>query len=150
MPRASKAPKPDPNALYVAWKSFASAKTEGVTRRGDRLRGDHPAVVSHPRRLRALAGEGLVTPTRPIAVIYEGRREVLEPGKSRLAPHHPLVRRCGPEKFQLCCPRDDRTDAPMVFRRMLERARGELEAELDGWRLPSYEPPTGRERWRLR
>jgi len=106
-------------------------------------------TAAGPRQLRVLAGESMVTPTTTLEfTTSDGRREILRPGRSRLAPDHPIVR-LAPEKFQLCC-RDDRTSAPLVFRSVLERARRELEAELGrGSYLPETNSPTGEEPWRL-
>jgi hypothetical protein len=49
MPRAAKTPKPDATKVYVAWQSFAADHpADTLVCQGDRLRGDHPAVVAHP------------------------------------------------------------------------------------------------------
>lgn len=41
--------KPDPNAFYIAWQSFAIEHPElMVIRRGDMFSGSHPIVHAHP------------------------------------------------------------------------------------------------------
>jgi len=46
MPRP-RAPKPNPDEIYVAWTSFTTQGWD--VRRGSRLRGDHEAVKTCPR-----------------------------------------------------------------------------------------------------
>ena len=47
MSKPSKAPKPDPGAIFVCVVSFGSV--HGIIREGTRLRGDHPAVVDYEK-----------------------------------------------------------------------------------------------------
>lgn len=54
-----------------------------------------------------LAGTTMVTPRRPLTVSYGGAREVLVPGRSRLAVDHALVR-ANPTAFRAC----DASDHP--------------------------------------
>lgn len=56
------------------------------------------------RRQKRRAGEGMVTPTKPIAI--DG--EVLEPGRDRLSPDHEWVA-LRPDLFRACNPEDERT-----------------------------------------
>jgi hypothetical protein len=41
--------KVDPAKIYISWQTFASEGFDGVIRRGDRLRGTHPAVKRWPQ-----------------------------------------------------------------------------------------------------
>jgi hypothetical protein len=81
--------------------------------------------ASGRRNLRVGAGEGMVTPVRPVVVEYrDGTKETLLPDRHRFDPAHPLVRE-RPEAFALCC-RDDRSSAPQVFRDALRAAERKL------------------------
>ena len=54
------------------------------------------------RRRRAIAGEGMVTPRKPMAVAEDdGTIETLQPGRDRLTVEHELVAR-NPDKFVAC------------------------------------------------
>ena len=57
---------------------------------------------NRPRRV--IAGEGMVTPTKPL--LFGNER--LWPGRARLAPNHELVRR-QPEDFRAADPSDSAT-----------------------------------------
>jgi hypothetical protein len=104
--------------------------------------------ASGRRGLRVEAGEGAVTPTRPVTVEYrDGSREQLIPGRHRFAPDHGLVRQ-RPELFQLCC-KDDRTTAPRVFRDALRAAERALTRPPSGAAPRSRLRRKGREPWRL-
>ena len=81
--------------------------------------------ASGRRNLRVGAGEGMVTPVRPVTVEYrDGTKETLLPDRHRFDPSHTLVRQ-RPEAFELCC-KGDRTNAPQVFRDALRAAEREL------------------------
>ena len=77
------------------------------------------------RRRRVMAGEGMVTPTKPLIL----GNERLWPGRSRLSPDHELVRR-RPEDFRAADPSDCAT------RRQLRAMTGDC-AGIDRppWRL---------------
>ena len=45
MPLGIGTKKPDPAKIYIAWQPFAVDGVHTSIHRGDRLRGDHPAVV---------------------------------------------------------------------------------------------------------
>jgi hypothetical protein len=92
--------------------------------------------ASGRRNLRVGAGEGMVTPVRPVTVEYrDGTKETLLPDRQRFSPSHSLVRQ-RPELFELCC-KGDRTAAPRVFRDALRAA------ERDLTRLSSTTPRPG-------
>jgi hypothetical protein len=81
--------------------------------------------ASGRRNLRTAAGEGMVTPVRPVVVEYrDGTKETLLPDRHRFDPAHVLVRQ-RPEVFELCDKRD-RTNAPARFREALRVAEREL------------------------
>jgi hypothetical protein len=105
------------------------------------------------RSLKVIAGEGMVTPVAPMTVRYrDGSEERLLPNRHRFAPEHELVTQ-GPEKFRLCMPKGDRTDAPEQFRAALRAANREVTRQLQearGERLPARSSTsTGDEPWRL-
>jgi hypothetical protein len=105
------------------------------------------------RSLRVIAGEGMLTPRRPMTVRYrDGTEERLLPNRHRFAPEDELVTQA-PEKFRLCMPKGDRTDAPEQFRAALRAADREVTrrlAEARGERLPARpKTSTGDEPWRL-
>src|SRR4051794_23180827 len=93
------------------------------------------------RRRRILAGEGMVTPTKPIVLRDADHSEVLGPG-SRLVPDHPLVQMY-PSRFVPCDPKDAATRP--ALRSMLTRAvrlgRGTTTAMTKPPRAKSYLPP---------
>jgi hypothetical protein len=72
---------------------------------------------------RVMAGEGMVTPVRPLLI--DGKQA--EPGRERFASDHELVR-LRPELFRPCDSRDRRTHED--HRDMLVRAQRSLEREL--------------------
>lgn len=114
--------------------------------------------ASGPRQRRSVAGEGMVTPVRPMVVTYEnGGEERLLPDRQRFDPSHTLVRQ-RPELFALCMPKGDRTNAPARYRDALRAALRDEERILDGTAgppsgtshsRPRRTPQTGREPWRL-
>ena len=114
---------------------FVTPKTPCFTRRSSRM----IEASGGARYLRVKAGESMVTPVAETIVTYgDGSRETLIPGRSRFAPEHEVVRQ-RPELFELCC-RDDRTNAPAVFREALRAADRRLTrqlAEIRGERLPA-------------
>src|SRR4051812_16201423 len=77
--------------------------------------------ISGPTRRgkRVLAGEGTVTPVKPIALRDGDVSEVLVPGRDRLSYNHPLVYQY-PERFRPTDPKDVWTRADL--RRALTRA----------------------------
>jgi hypothetical protein len=72
------------------------------------------------RRRRSIAGEGMVTPRKPMTVVEDGKVETLEPGRHRLAVDHELVAR-NPDKFVACWKRDVKVRSQLCD--MIERSR---------------------------
>ena len=94
-----------------------------------------PSVVKRCHR-----GTGMVTPTRPLTVTYNGRRERLKPGQSRLVPDHAIVR-AQPTAFAAC----DRTDTATRDRlRSMQPSGTTTRPSRSGVLRPSREP------WRVR
>ena len=96
---------------------------------------EYAGVGPGQRRIRrAIAGEGMVTPRHGVEIDHEGRTERLIPGRDRLAPEHPIVRR-RPELFRVADASDSRTRAFLEEetrrRRTATRSRGAREP----WRL---------------
>jgi hypothetical protein len=83
------------------------------------------------RRRNVLAGEGLVTPIRPLELREDGRDEVLEPGRARLAPDHWAVKE-RPELFHIAMSGDRM--AATRLRELLVRAEREVRREMRGGR----------------
>jgi hypothetical protein len=73
-------------------------------------------MAAGPRRRRVIAGEGMVTPTKPLIFGHER----LWPGRARLALDHELVRR-RPEAFRAADPSDSATRMKLGE---MTRARG--------------------------
>lgn len=65
--------------------------------------GRDPSIVR-----KILGGTGMVTPTCALEVRYDGRRERLTPGVTRMVPEHALVR-SRPEAFCPCDASDSAT-----------------------------------------
>ena len=76
------------------------------------------------RRRRVVAGEFMVTPTKPLELRVNGRWEVLRPGRDRFSPDHPAVARA-PQWFTPADPRDVVTARHHVA--LLKRTRRALE-----------------------
>jgi hypothetical protein len=74
------------------------------------------------RRRNVLAGEGLVTPLRPLELREDGRDEVLQPGRARLAPEHWAVR-ARPELFYPAM-KGDRATATRLRALLVRAAQG--------------------------
>ncbi len=94
------------------------------------------------RKRRVMAGEGTVTPIRPMTITTDGRREQIRPDLHRFAPHHEVVR-ARPELFKATDPRDSKTAAEM--RSMVTRSRQATPSTRcydseSGWRLGSRRP----------
>jgi hypothetical protein len=83
------------------------------------------------RRRNVLAGEGLVTPVRPLELREDGRDEVLEPGRARLALDHWAVKE-RPELFQIAMSGDRM--AATRLRELLVVAEREVRREMRGGR----------------
>jgi hypothetical protein len=113
------------------------------------------------RPRRTLAGELMMTPRKPLRVTEDGRTEVLQPGRSRVARDHEWVR----ERPELWEPADKQDADTLRFHLvLLERALRHSERDLERlgsksrrhrgnepWRLggrPSRSD-RGREPWRL-
>ena len=136
-----KSPKPDTSAVYVAWKSFAAAEFDGVAKRGDRLRGDHPAVVNHPEFFLPAA-----TPSddMPNELAYERDPEPELPGRV-------LMRVIGPRTVCLVDGLRYETGAQFEAegidaKRFVELGVAEIVHKLRPKRpkpIPEPEPPTG-------
>jgi hypothetical protein len=122
-----------------------------------------PLPVSHGieetfdgRRSRhILAGEGMLTPIRPLDVHQDGKTETYYPGSFRCSPDWWGVRDY-PEKFRVCMKGDKSTLAR--HRQLLQLAQRHEQREIDRmrhgtsrhpqteWRFPARLP---RESWRL-
>jgi hypothetical protein len=112
-------------------------------------------MVSDGRRpRRVLAGEGMVTPVKPLVLNEGDGDERLYPGRDRLAPDHAAVR-ARPEHFRPAM-KGDKVTADHLLKLLGRAEREELRAieqqrrgtgvrPRGDWRLPG--PP--RERWRL-
>lgn len=89
---------------------------------------------------RIMRGTALATPTRTITVNYNGRRETLTPGRSRLVVDHELVR-SRPEVFRPCDVSDsvtrDRLASMSVHGRTARRVDTRAGAQRGGLKLPS-------------
>jgi hypothetical protein len=104
------------------------------------------------RDLKILAGEGMLTPVRPI-ISRDGKQRYF-PKRHRFSVDAELVRE-RPELFQLCMPKRDRTTARAEFRATLEAAERAVARDLATARGGgAYAPHVadsrrGREPWRL-
>ena len=104
------------------------------------------------------AGEGLVTPIRPMQITCEGVRETIHPTRHRFAAEHEVVVQ-RPELFTPCNRRDSRTATElraMIARssRQSSRRAPLLEAEHPTWKLGQGRPARplrlpDRRSWRL-
>jgi len=63
---------------------------------------------SAARKTRVVAGQLMLTPTKRLVMVEDGRREELHPGRTRLSRDHPAVR-AHPEWFHPADPRDVET-----------------------------------------
>jgi hypothetical protein len=115
-------------------------------------------LSSGRKRRRVVAGEFMVTPVKPLELAVDGRWEVLRPGRSRLAPDHPVVRK-RPEWFRPADPRDVVTARHHVAllrctRQALEResSRRRVQTGTAGssaprrrspYAIPARQPPAG-------
>jgi hypothetical protein len=86
------------------------------------------------RRRNVVAGEGLVTPRKPLELREDGRDELLQPGRSRLSPDHWAVKE-RPELFQIAMSGD--RGAASQLRALLVRARQEVRLQMRGGRPSS-------------
>jgi hypothetical protein len=74
------------------------------------------------RRRNVIAGEGLVTPLRPLELHEDGTDAVLQPGRDRLAPEHWAVRE-RPELFYPAM-KGDRATATRLRALLVRAAQG--------------------------
>jgi hypothetical protein len=104
------------------------------------------------RKQRVVAGQLMVTPTKRLVLVEDGRRETLDPGRTRLSRDHRAVR-AHPEWFTPADPKD--VDTARRHSALLERTGRALRRQLgragtsrasSSFRLPTSRP---RERWRL-
>ena len=106
------------------------------------------------RGRRIIAGDGMVTPRKPMTLTEDGVMETLRPGSDRLTLEHPLVR-ANPERFTLCW-RQDR-EGIVRMRQLLTLALRHADRELASRRRPGRTDnhglgvarPKGAPSWRL-
>ncbi len=90
------------------------------------------------RKVRTVQGELMVTPTKPVTLTIDGRREALRPGRDRFAVEHEVVRQ-RPELFRVADPRDRLTASEL--RVMVARAQSRPDTRGPGPRTASRQPP---------
>lgn len=116
---------------------------------------EHAEAGRRRRKVRTAQGELMVTPTKPITVTIDGRRETLRPDRDRLAPTHKLVTQ-RPEAFRACDLKDALTASelrvavarsrsrPDTRRGTGPRTSGRPSWSLDVSRAPARLPRRGR------
>jgi hypothetical protein len=103
---------------------------------------------------RAQRGYGFATPTRPLQVIYDGKRETLRPGVTRIRVEHELVRD-RPEAFRPCDSTDHGTRDRLRSMQRRTTTRSTSRPTRSGTRKPLYGtgtvlPPRRQEQpWKL-